>query len=336
MPLKEADGSPSSAVIEQDAVVDTAAVDASDANAAESSTADTTDAKAPASLLDVVKDAVEKKADGQEESSASEGDQEAKDETATATETEQAKDGEADDVPFHKHPRWQEMIAERDRLKPAADSYEKISAFMTEHNLVPTEVAEGFEVMALLKAATPESLTKALEWFESRTTYLREATGAALPEDLATRVDDGVLDQDSAAELARMRAQQSINDRRTKQETEQREQRETVERNQAMAAQMGAAVQTWEDGIKGRDPDYSKKAGLIEDRAIALAQRFGLPKTTEEAVALAERAYKDVSDNLKAALPPPRRVTPTPAGSSATTIAQPKTMREAISAAVRG
>ena len=111
-----------------------------DANtsAAVSSTADDKDANKKATLLDVVKAAYEK--NQPDSKSSNEGDQqkvangEKSDDSALKDGIDQKEDPSrlAEKLPFHNHPRWKEMINERDQLKPAAEQYQKITTFMND------------------------------------------------------------------------------------------------------------------------------------------------------------------------------------------------------------
>lgn len=305
-----------------------------DANAADPSTADDKDAKEPASLLDVIKSAVEKPAEPVA-SSDPEGDPvEPKAEEPAAVAEPKAEDDA--DLPFHNHPRWKAVIAERDSFKDPAERYGLIQGFMQEHGLNNEEVAEGYEIMALLKSGDPEKLTKAREWFHDRLTALDESLGNSLPDDLQARVDEGLLDEDGATELARARAATAL---RTTQETA-RSEAATAETARAAAeaktSEMVGAVQAWEDRIKASDPDYSKKADLVQAKCQAIVLQTGKPPATAaEATALVDQALGEVNAMMKSALPKPRAITPTPKGSSAVTpAAVHKTLREAIEAAV--
>lgn len=320
----------------------TAAAPAVDANPADSSAVDTPDAnEAPISLLSVVQNAVEKK---QEEAPAGSSDAEGEGKAAVAAEGEAkpegeaAADGEAEaDVPFHNHPRWKKLVAERDTFKEDAENYQGIQAFVQANGLTGDEVAEGYEVMALLKRGDRESLTKALEWFEPRVDFLREQIGAVLPDDIRERVDSGELDEDTANELAQARAAVKLNERaeadRTKRETEAT----AAATAETTGLEMAKAVQAWEDTTKAADPDYAKKAELVITTSRAIIQERGgiYPANQQEAVELAKAAYQRVNDTFKALIPTPKAVTPSPSGQSAVHRPVATSLRGAIEAALQ-
>ena len=305
-----------------------------DANAADPSTVDEQDAKEPGSLLDVIKSAIEKPVEAVA-SSDPEGDpvEPKVEEPAVVVEPKAEDDA---DLPFHNHPRWKAVIAERDAFKEPAESFGLIQGFMQEHGLNNEEVAEGYEIMALLKSGDPEKLTKAREWFHDRLTALDESLGNSLPEDLQARVDEGLLDEDGASELARARAATALRATQETARTEAATAATKATEATAVTTQMVGAVQAWEDRIKASDPDYSMKADLVQAKCQAIVLRTGKPPTTAaEATALTDLALAEVNTMLKSSLPKPRPVNPAPKSSSAAPAAPAATsLRAAIDAAV--
>lgn len=336
----ETDGAPTAASPTADQLEANAAAAAEgsvDANAAASSPADETDANQPANLLDVVKSAVAPEADAgagsstveaegtEAEAGKTEGDPDKGELTA-----EQQAEADAK-LPFHEHPRWKQVIAERDGFKEDAGRFREIEGFMQQHGLLPDEVSEGFAVMAALKSGTPEGLKEARDYFASRLTLLDASLGNVLPDDLRQRVDGGELSEEAAQELAQARAAEKLRkdaaDAEEQKTTEQRERNATTARATAMAT----AVQDWEDQQRGTDPDYAKKADLVEARCLAIVRRTGKPPATpEEARKLCEDALKEVNDSLKSFVPTPKQISRQPVGSSAVAKAEPKTLREAV------
>jgi hypothetical protein len=316
-----------------------AAAGSPDANTAESSAADE-DGAQPKDLLSVVKDAVQK-GDGEAGSPTAEGKGEAEAEAETEA---KPVEGSAEDqaeadkkLPFHEHPRWKEVIAERDGFREDAGRFREIEGFMQQHGLEGNEVAEGFDIMAKLKSGDPEKLSEVREYFASRLAFLDDALGFALPDDLRERVETGALDEEAAQELARARANEKI--RTASAERTEKVQTEQTQREQAIAAAQACAtaVDEWEKRQKASDPDYARKAELVETTCRAIVQQTGKPpKTPEEAIALAENALKRVNDQFKSLLPKPKAIRPSPTGSSAPTVHEHKTLKDAIRSAVSG
>ena len=264
-------------------------------NSAESSAAGDTDAKKKATLLDVVKNVANK---GKPDSdSSTEGEQtesaEGKDADAASKDAQQQKvdpSKQAEKLPFHNHPRWKEMITERDTLKPKAEQYDKITTFMTNNGLTPAEMAEGMGIMALMKNDPVE----AYKLLKQHADKLARFAGEELPEDIQAKMDDGFIDSESAKELARLKAQQEFLEVRQKEQMERQQQYQ----QEVSKKQIHDAVSAWEATEKARDPDWSKKYEMVMERAAVLIQN-GQPSTPQEAVEFAKRALSDVNARLR-------------------------------------
>lgn len=303
------------------------AVQEQDSSIAESSTAaEDVNTNSEPDLDAVIRKAIEAKdgegpeapsTDGKSsEEQADEADDEA-DEPEETPEQKAKKEAEEDaKLPFGKHPRWKQVYEERKRykqeaqqltekLKPLeekAQQLDQIGGFMREHQLSGQEVTEGFQIMALMKTDP----AKALEMLAPKLEALELATGKRLPPDLQQRVDAGDAVPEVAQEAARARMEAEAAKRRAT-ELEQAQQRE-----QATARQQAfrTAIDTWEGSVKASDPDYSKKQQLVLDRA-KLLMAAEPPATPDAAVALAKRAYSEITEQLRSLLPrqPTRTIT---------------------------
>lgn len=307
-----------------------------DANlAATSSEAVEGDAKPEAperSLQDIVQDVLKKPEVPDASSTAEAANQEKP--AVEGDKPEEGKPAEQSDadLPFHNHPRWKSLIQERNELKEPAENFKAISEYMEATGLTPAEVSEGFEIMGLLKSREEASLQKVLTWFEERTGALRKMLGSELDGDLKAKVDEGFVDPEIAKELSRRRAVEELgrlsaqDDEKQRQEKEARDQKERYD-----------TVVAWEGRIAAQDPDYlQKKAHLVTLQARTIMEKEGRhPATSSEAIVLLDRAYKEVSDLLRSALPKPTPLVPPPLGHSQRTETAPKTLQEAVQAALR-
>lgn len=240
-------------------------------------------------LLSVVQDAIE----------SSNSDSQSDDEEETEDDVEYLEDDSEElaaaddneesfeDVPFHKHPRFKEVIEQRNQYRESAEQYEKITGFLAENQLSADEAAQGFQIMALMKN-DPEAALQAL------TPYLQNlqlATGQTLPDDIRSRVDDGYLDEDAAREMARVRAENERLRSQVQTHSNQAAERQQTEQINNLAA----TVTDWENNIRQQDPDYDLKEAEIDDRVRVLVSERGRPQTPQEAVAMAKEAYDAVN-----------------------------------------
>lgn len=318
------------------------ATEAQDA-AAESSTAD--DGAKEGSMLEAVMAAVESKEPsqdsptGEEEEGAADADKGPEEGSAKGDESDEAEGDDDKPPPFHEHPRWQEMLTENKQLKETAQRWNQFEQQLQQNGLTPDDVDQGAELMRLLRsdpAKAAEVLAPVMEQVQ------RFAGQGSLPDDLQQAVDAGQITEQYAKELAQQRTQSSYYANRTKEEQE-RMQREAEARAQQEAetarnAVMGA-VNDWEAKWKSSDPDFEKKHRYVRDRVNILAREMGRPiQSAEEAIQLAEKARKQIDDELGSMLPRKenKRGT-TKGGSSVSTAPEPKSLREVVEqAAARG
>lgn len=233
----------------------------------------------------------------------------ATDEAKPADKQDAKEDAEEDkNVPFHKHPRWQELKQQRnelrDQLKASkeeieplrtkAEQLDQIGGFMRDNMLSPQEVQDGFEIMALMKQSPKDALDRLRRHVEVLELHL----GERLPEDIRSRVDAGEVNSESAAELARQRAEAAAF--RTKAEHLEAENRNIAV--MALQRDIRSAVGAFENEVKTRDPDFSHKQPFLIDRMKLLASQ-NPPKTPEDAVAIAKRAYDEISEQMKKVVP---------------------------------
>jgi hypothetical protein len=224
------------------------------------------------------------------------------------------KPGEGDDkaaeedTRFDKHPRFRKIISERDTLskrvreleglEPDAKQFRQISDFVVKNNLSNDEVGQLFQVGALLKN-DPFAAYKAIEpiW-----TKLQALVGNVLPPDIQDRLDKGLVDEETARELARARGQTQVRAgqdelaqrRQAAADAEANRQRAADEQAQQLTAFAGAVDAYW-NTLAARDPDLADKLDLVEGRVAVLIQREGMPRTKEQAVAMTKKAYEEVS-----------------------------------------
>jgi len=218
-------------------------------------------------------------------------------------------------------------------VQPAAQQFEKLQSFMASHELDARSAANALRIAALVQGAINGRVdpTGAVQELETWVGQLRGLAGDVLPADVQKRLDDGVIDEEAAKEIARMRAAQTTQARRAELDTQSLN-------TQAVGAQatlIHSAVQTWEQAVRARDPDYPRKAKLVETTAKALRlERYGngMPPSVAHAQALAQEAYDIVTKELRAALPARDTVRAPLAGatpSKSTLRAAPKSSLEA-------
>lgn len=257
-------------------------------------------------------------------------------------EEDPAKQAEADaKLPFGKHPRFKQLIGERNKYKglvtereqqlnewkPKVEQFERIGTFMRENQLTPEEMHAGFEIMALMKHA-PD---KALEGLRPYIEKLELATGVRLPQDLSEKVERGETTEEVAREAALLRMKAGEAESRAKRV----EQTSLEERAHQARTAMRTAVESWESSIKGSDPDYPHIQSFVVDRVRSLAAAEP-PRSPEEAVALTKRAYAEVRERFSKVIPAkPATKVVTSDKSTSSAAPAPKSMLDIVSMALR-
>lgn len=245
-------------------------------------------------LLSVVRDVVDasRKPDDQAASPAEGEEGQVQDDGGA----KQQDDEDFSDVPFHKHPRFQQLLRKSKAHEQDAVRYRNVQGFMDENGLAAEEAADLLVIGGLMKTNPIEA------WKRMKPTIqkLLIAAGEVLPDDLRDRVQKGELAQDAALEVSRSRATQqsvqatrSFEERRRTQQTEQ----------QAVADVQQAAVD-WETNRRAKDPNFEAKMPLLMKEVAYLQRIDGVPNTPAGVQAQLAKAYK--------AIVLPSAATPTP------------------------
>lgn len=225
-----------------------------------------------------------------------------------------------------KHPRFQELIKERDTFKTQAEFGNTITSYLKENRIPPETFNQAMQVAKMLAGNDQEGFLKVIDPIVQR---VRQNLGEILPDDLKQAVADGEMNEARAKEFARLRSGKQIGEQRTA-VTEQQQ------REQAYHTSMDAWVR---DKMKV-DPDYKPKTNgdtegkyeMVEGKFAILCQQSP-PKTPAEAVALAEQAYKSVTGIFAKRLTPPvvrRKVLRDGGGSGSAGGKEPTSIADAI------
>jgi hypothetical protein len=232
------------------------------------------------------------------------------------------------DVPFNKHPRFKKLIEERNSYRESAEQYDKITSFLETNRLSAEEAAQGMQIMALMKA-DPTAALNALKPYVEK---LSQAAGYVLPQDIQSKVDDGYLDEDVGRELAVARAQAE----QARLQNEQLMQDQQLQSRRQVEHDIGTTVTEWENNTRASDPDFELKADEIDDRIRVLVAQNGNPSNATDAVAMAKRAYDEVTERYNRRFAQNKRPMRTASGGklSGTPQAEPANLMEAVQAAL--
>lgn len=247
----------------------------------------------------------------------------------------EATSEESDDanLPFGKHPRWQQVTKERrefkeqvEQLRPAAENFERITSYLSENRISAEEAQQGFEIMAAMR----NDPVKALEMLGPYVDQLRQFTGEQLPSDLAEEVDNGEISEERARELARVRSERGFMEQRQQEQQQQFQQHQ----QQSLQTEMANTASAVEAELRSRDPDFERKVPFLESEIRALATQYGAPQNANMARQLVEAAYKNVNSRLGSMMPKPQPKKTVSGGRSSTASKRPGSLMEAIESAL--
>jgi hypothetical protein len=252
-------------------------------------------------LLSVVQSVVEKSNQAQAEESPSESPPEEQSLEPAEEQTESEKEEDYSKLPFNKHPRFRELVKEKNTYKAQmaeyeadAKQYRDIQSFMQSNGLTADEVANTLGMLAKMKTGDP---AEAYELMRERMEQLALAAGKKLPQDLEERVEQGFVDRDTAQQLYQKQVQAERQAALAQGQLERR----TQEEARTQVVSMANAVQAWEQATKATDPDFEIKVDLVKDRVRAYVAANGMPKSPEEAVKVSKDAYESVTQVLRRA-----------------------------------
>lgn len=321
-----------------------------DVKIAESSPAD--EGAEQGSLLDAVKSALEPAAEQPPGSTGQEEDAEEADANPAEGEAEEELGEVTEEELSRYRPRTKRRIEgllnerkalqeEAEQLRPKAQQFENLVRYVEEAGLDTQEVNQTFEAARLIKAAGRGQVdpTVALEAIMPFVQSLQALAGQVLPPELQQQVEQGVLSEAHARDLARLRATEEarLSAARQAAEVAARQQAEQSHRATAQVAAQGAAqaVSAWEESWKQSDPDYRLKAGRVREKVeLLVMRRQGAPLSPTDALNLAKQARAEVEAEMKAFLPKRQEVRPVTGQAASQSRPQPKTSLEAMKMAI--
>ena len=229
--------------------------------------------------------------------------------------------------------RFERLLAQRNEarqsletMRPEIEQHRQLQGYLQHHQLAAEDVNTLLGVGAALRRGDYQG------FLDGVTPYVlaaQEVLGYRIAPDLQTQVNEGMIDDATARELTRTRHRAAQAEARL----ENAQQVATVTQQAQQVDQIRLAVDTWEARIQRQDPDYAQMSGAVRRVAQGLLQERGVPRTTQDAVALSQAAYDEVKAMYARARPALRPTRPSPSsihvatGSSAS--AGPRSMKEA-------
>ena len=213
------------------------------------------------------------------------------------------------------------------RAASEAQGFRDLSTFMQQANLESQDVNRGMEAMA---AVTQGNWAKFKEIVGPYWDMMSQATGEGVPKDLQQLVDQGEMSENVAAQYAQdrvARQQAEIQARRASAQANtlnQQVQQNTQAQRQMVSDQIRNEVNRWQQETARSDPDFGRKASLIQDRVAARIAQQGSPQDTRTALDWAKEAHAHVTRTLGSAQSQTRSQPVTPIASPTSTTVRPQ------------
>lgn len=210
-------------------------------------------------------------------------------------------------LPFHKHPDFQKLVHNRNELRdsikqlePALNRVREIDTIRQQKNITDEQFKFALDLVGTLNT-DPSAAAKLLENVNA---YVAKFQGTALPSDLQKLVEDGQVPLEVAQRVVKAENQKEFIQQQQQLSAKVHEQQQVQTETNQRISLLDSAVNSWKDNVKRLDPDYARKEKLVLNTFVALSATN--PWNTPEAiVALAQRAYDEVNEQVGAFVPKP-------------------------------
>jgi len=258
------------------------------------------------SLLDVVRSAVpEEEAEETPESPAG---QENSDTPSTDEDTDAEKaegqqppdDEDFTDVPFHKHPRFQKLVQQRNTYREGHRQFETVQNYLRDNGLTGQDAADALRIQALLKSDPQKA------WAELKPVVqkLLVSAGEVLPQDLQEQVRNGHMTKAAALEVSRARATQTGYSQRE----EQTAQRQQEQQRAQHAASLQQAAASWEMSMRANPQnEFDAKQEALTKEILYLQRLEGIPSDAAGVQTMLQKAWGNVAKATAKPAPRPAK-----------------------------
>lgn len=225
-------------------------------------------------------------------------------------------------LPFHKHPRFQEVIRERNesreslkKAQPLIDQATQLNDFRSQNRVGDQTFQAALQIAALMEN-DPKA---ALEALRPHVEALQMWNGEKLPDDLQAQVAAGTLPLDAAKELSIARL--TRNQQASQHSVLAKQQQELAQRN------VMSTLQAWAQQKATANPDFKPKANATApdgpweycNQQYALLAMQKPVTSPADAIALAEKSMEMTQSFFKQFRTAPKldkRLVPTPRAST--------------------
>ena len=225
--------------------------------------------------------------------------------------------------------RIEKLIGERNSYRADADTTKVLRDFLVRNDIAREDFQLTLDLAAAMRRGDFNAFLTGVAPYVQLAT---NALGITLPDDLAQQVQTGRVSPEAASQMSRDRYARAL----AEQEAVRSSQQLATNQQQGERADLQATVQQtvnqWEAGVRKQDPDYARKEPLVRNLLWSVVQETGAPQTPDQAVWIANEAYRRASETVRSFAPTPKATQRTPNSSQRGAVGvrpEPKSMMDA-------
>lgn len=225
-------------------------------------------------------------------------------------------------LPFADHPRWKEVLSERNTLKQqneenkvAVQRDQVFNKYLRDNGITTDQLTMALDFVAKMNTDPAEALKVLQPTYDALASY----NGDKIPEDLQKEVDDGALSLARAKEIVKLRAHDKFK------ETKAQRQQQTSE--QEFVQQAKQTIVNWSVSKAKTDLAFKPKTngepdGKYEYVDLQFKQLLQTAQiqTLQDVITLAEQAYDSVNKTWSRMRPAKQAIRPLPRSQGTTSI----------------
>lgn len=234
------------------------------------------------------------------------------------TEDEISEEEKSAPTEIQNHPAFKQVVNERtqarrklnlalkqvEAFKTDATRYQSLQTYLTQNEVPQEDAANAIKYAAMWRSDPKTLYAKLGEMRQELGTKL----GLILPKELQDEVDQGLITEQRANELAQERGRVAV-------QTEQLQRTQTQNQQRSQQEELNFRVdlyKNWATQISQTDADLTKKLPMITERLRFLLDQEGDPRDPQAAWDRLNRAYTEVNERLKTFTPPKQPTRPIP------------------------
>lgn len=210
---------------------------------------------------------------------------------------------------------------ERDTLRHGADASTGLRTFLEQNDIGK----EDFAVLVDLGVALKKGDFRT--FYQGVLPYVQlaeEALGFAVAPDVRAQVEQGQMTVEAARRFTQERVARQMSENQAYLAQERANSQQQAHAVTQLQNSVSAAVTQWEAGIRQTDPDYGAKQELVRNMLWSVVQEVGAPQNPQQAVLIAQEAYRRANETAARFRPAPRATQAVPSSTARATGARPE------------